>query len=213
MEINCDTCAKREECKKPCQEVVKLLWADNRIMERHYIDRIVCYPRNGEVHFTELEERQIEDFSTDDVIPWSSEDLRLRKTTVFVERFFNKVPCKVLADKFGVKENTIVCMYKQAVEQIEKLIEVLDSRREGIKAMKPDIFSDDQKYFLLCCIFGFSQAEVARMFGKDKDMVNKKVKRLRDKYEELFESKKNQPVFKSAYEGLSISEIQERMAL
>ncbi|WP_319524660.1 hypothetical protein [uncultured Desulfosarcina sp.] len=84
-------------------------------------------------------------------------------------------------------ENTIVSMYKQSVEQIERLVEVMDARKEGIKAMKPDRFTEDQKWFLLAHVFGFPQAEVARMFGKHKDTVNKKVKRLADRYAGLFD--------------------------
>ena len=110
----------------------------------------------------------------------------MRKTTVFVERFFNKVPCKVLADRFGVKENTIVCIYAQAVEQLERIIETLDARKEGIKAMKPEKFTEDQKFFLLCCVFGFTQTEVAKMFRRNRDTVNHKVKRLADQYGAAF---------------------------
>jgi len=63
-----------------------------------------------------------------------------------VERFFNKVPCKELAERFGVKENTIICIYKQAVEQLEKMIRAMDARREGLKATKSYHFTDDQKF-------------------------------------------------------------------
>ena len=186
-EVSCDACDKRDECKTPCRAVKAHLWAGNRVMERHFDDRIVCYPKRQEVHFSELEDYQVEAFSDDDVFPWSSGDFRLRKTTVFVERFFNKVPCKELAERFGVKENTIVSIYKQAVEQIEKLLDVLDSRKVGLKAMKPDRFTEDQKLFLLAHVFGFTQAELARMFKKDPNNVCQKVKRLADQYGAAFE--------------------------
>ena len=185
----CDICNQRPECKTPCTAVNAILWKDNRVMERHYQDHIVCYPQRKEVHFSELKDFQIDDFSNDDVIPWSSGDARLRKTAVFVERFFNKTSCKELADKFGVRENTIVAMYRDAVESVEKIIEALDSRREGVKATKGDRFTDDQKFFLLVSVFGFSGAEVSRMFNKDNHMVNQKVKHLADKYEALFSGK------------------------
>jgi len=186
MEKLCATCKKRNECKNPCKAVNAILWKDNRVMERHFRDVIVCYPQGKEVHFSELKDHQLEDFSSNDVILWSSGDVRLRKTTVFIERFFNKVPCKELAERFGVKENTIVCMYAQAVESVEKIIEVLDSRREGLKATKSSRFTDDQKFFLLASVFGFSQAEVARMFNRDRNMVNQKVKRMSERYGALF---------------------------
>ena len=109
-----------------------------------------------------------------------------RQTTVFIERFFNKVPCRELAERFDVKENTIVTMYAHAVESLEKIIEALDARREGVKATKSGRFTDDQKYFLLVSIFGFSGAEVARMFKRDEGRVDQKVKRMADTYEALF---------------------------
>ncbi|HPA14899.1 MAG TPA: hypothetical protein PKV75_06465 [Desulfobacterales bacterium] len=182
----CEKCEKRDRCKKSCDKVNALLWKDNRVMEKKAYNRIVTYPKKNEVRFSEISQEQIDNFTTSDVVPWASGDLRLRKTIVFVERFFNKTPCKVLADRFGVKENTIVCMYQQAVEQLEKIVEKMDSRKEGIKAMKADKFNEDQKYFLLVAVFGFSQAEVARMFRRNKDTVNKKVKRMSDRYEAVF---------------------------
>jgi len=155
-------------------------------MERQGRNIIVSYPLNHEVRFSEITQEQIENFSNEDVMPWNTDALRLRKTVVFIERFFHKTPCKVLADRFGVKENTIVCMYQQAVEQLEKIVEKLDARKEGLKALKPDRFTLDQKLFLLCHVFGFSQVEAAKMFNKNRDAVNKRVKRLCDKYEALF---------------------------
>lgn len=155
-------------------------------MEKQFPDFIVCYPQRHEVHFSELKDNQLDKFSNADVIPWSSGDTKLRKTTVFIERFFNNVPCKELADRFGVKENTIVCMYKDAVESLEKIIEALDSRREGIKAARSSSFTDDQKFFLLVSVFGFAGAEVARMFRRDPHMINLKVKHMADRYSALF---------------------------
>lgn len=200
----CVDCNVKDVCQTPCKAVSALLWANNRVMERHYGNTIVCYSQNKEVHFCELKDFQIDQFSTDDVVPWSSGDLRLTKTKVFVERFFNKVPCKDLAEQFGVKENTIVCMYKQAVEQLEKLITVLDARKAGIKAMGPEKFTEDQKFFLLACVFGFSQVEVARMFKRDRNVINLKVKRLTDKYETFFsgqEVKEPVPIKDPSMEG------------
>jgi hypothetical protein len=155
-------------------------------MEKHFHDAIVVYPKNGEVHFSEIEDYQLESFSTDDVIPWSSGDARLCKTAVFIERFFNKVPCWDLAQRYGVKENTIVSMYANAVRQIDKIIKALDARKEGLKAVKSYGFTDDQKFFLLVCVFGFSGAEVARMFKQERSRVSLTVKRMADKYRALF---------------------------
>lgn len=186
MEKTCNGCDRREECSTPCKEVRKILWKDNRVMERIYESKIVCYPLKKEVQFCGITAEQLDSFSEEDVVPWSSGDFRLTQTGVFVERFFNKVSCKELAERFGVKENTIVCMYKKAVEQLEKMIDAMDARREGLKATQKGKFTEDQKFFLLIQIFGFNGVEVAKIFGKDHKVVSMKVKRLADKYSLLF---------------------------
>ncbi|MEI9477086.1 MAG: hypothetical protein WCO26_10975 [Deltaproteobacteria bacterium] len=193
----CLMCDQHEQCETPCKDVNDILWKDNRVMERRLGNNIVCYPMRKEVHFSEISEEQRESFTTEDVIPWSSADLKLRKTTVFVERFFNKVSCKELAERFGVKENTIVCMFKQAVEQLEKMIEAMDARKEGLKATRAGKFTDDQKFFLLIQIFGFNGYEVAKIFGLDHRVVSMRVKRMTDRYEAAFkrlEVKEETPV-------------------
>ena len=182
MEKICSECTDRDECVEPCKVVDKILWEDNRVMERHYRSNIVCYPMKKEIHFSELKEEVLDGFSEEDVVPWSSADIRLRMTTVFVERFFNKVSNKELAERFGVEENTIVSMYKQAVEQLEKMIRAMDARREGLKACKKSKFTDDQKFFLLIQVFGSNGREVGEMFGLDHKMVSMRVKRMTDKY-------------------------------
>lgn len=207
MEKLCETCEQRENCQTPCKAVNAILWEDNHVMERHFSDAIVVFPGNTkERHFAELTDKQLAEISELDVIPWSSGDMNFTQTKVFIERFFNKVPCKELAKLYGVKENTIVCMYKHAVERLAKIIKTMDARREGIKAMKPQTFTDDQKLFLLVHVFGFSQIEVATMFNMDRNKVNMVVKRMADRYAALFKD----PV-KSVYNGLSKDEMVKRM--
>ena len=158
----------------------------NGVMERHYRNVIICYPQTGEVHFSAVHPARLKRVSDTDGFPWSGTDCRLTKTAVFVERFFHKTPYRDLAEQFGVEENTIVCMYAQAVEQIGRIIEALDARREGLKAVKASPFTEEQKYFLLVCVFGFSRAEVARMFRCGRDHVWQRVKHLEDRYAALF---------------------------
>lgn len=50
----CEQCQERDQCQTPCKAVRAILWADNRVMERHYHDHIECLPMHGEVHFSEL---------------------------------------------------------------------------------------------------------------------------------------------------------------
>ncbi len=39
-----------------------------------------------------LTDKQLDEISEIDVIPWSSGDMNFTQTKVFIERFFNKVP-------------------------------------------------------------------------------------------------------------------------
>jgi hypothetical protein len=183
----CGECAKREECKKPCDKVNALLWEDNRVMERiSSKGNIFTYPQGPEVRFSEITEAQVEGFSGDDVVPWAGSDFRLRQTEVFVAHFFDKVPYKELAERFRVKENTVITMYRQAVGHLSKLVAAMDARREGLKSVKSYNFTFEQKAFLLVALFGFNAVEVGKMFGQDRKMVSAKVKRMSDKYKALF---------------------------
>lgn len=183
----CENCPKRDKCRKPCPAVEKILWKDNRIMERHYKDRIEFFSQGKEVCFSDLADYKPDQFTYQDTEGFlKTDELRLRKTAVFVERFFKKTPCKDLAEKYGVKENTIVTMYKQAVEQVEKLVKLMDARKNGIKAVMPDKFTEAQKWFLLVHVFGFSNADVARIFNYDRNVVGQRIKRMTDTYQTLF---------------------------
>lgn len=207
MEALCKTCDKRGKCSKPCKAVDAILWEDNRIMERHYMDHIVCYPKNEEVHYSELSEKALDGLDIAPGIPWSSGESRLRKTTVFIERFFNKTPCKELAKRFGVRENTIVCMYRDAVAQILRIIKALDARREGMKQVQTDRFTDEEKMFLLVYVFGYTNTEVGLLFDLDHRKVSAKLKPMADRFSEIFASRKK----KSIYDGLSKEQMKDRI--
>lgn len=184
-------------------------------MERVYQDMVVTYPQGHENRFSEAKApgRIVRDFDIEDIpdtatIPWTSDDWNLTQSKVFFERFFNKIPCKELAERFGVKENTIVCMYANAVKRIEKILKMLDARKEGLKATKSSRFTEDEKWFLLTNIFGFNAVEVSRMFGQDNKAVAAKIKKIADKLEKELPSRR-----RSAYDGLTVEEIKERMTV
>jgi hypothetical protein len=187
MATLCEDCDKRDDCRTPCEAVKWYLWQDNPgVMEKHEIGRIVVYPKRGEVHFTELSDMVRDQIDDTDVFPWAGAQHRLKKTAIFVERFFNKTSYRELAERYHVKENTIVTIYRQAIEQLAKMIEAIDARREGLKAVQTRNFTEDQKLFLLVEIFGFNRVEVARMFKRDHKAICGKLKRMSDKYKAAF---------------------------
>jgi transposase len=166
--------------------VNRILWDGNRVMERQYATMVKVYPQRGEVHLSAVHPARLD--KVPEAFPWSGTDCRLTKTAVFVERFFHKTPYKELAERFGVTENTVVTMYRQAVEQVGKIIEALDARREGLKAVREPgrRLTEEERYFLLVKVFGFSMAEVARMFNLDRRRVGQRLKRMAERYGGLF---------------------------
>lgn len=207
--MTCTDCEKRGECEKLCKPVKKICWENNKVMEKHYFDHIEVFPgSNRERHFCELTDKQLDEISDSDTIPWSSEDTRFRQTAVFIERFFKKTPCKDLAEKYGVSENTVVCMYRDAVKRVHKIIGALDARREGMKAIREKTFNLDEKIFLLCCCFGFNQHEVGKIYNIDHGKVHNVVKKMREKYQVGLKVPK-----KSIYDDLTGEEISRRVSL
>ena len=182
----CLTCDNRQQCKKPCKPVSAYLWQDNHVYERHYEDTIVVFPPKHEVHFNQLPEDEIDNFSDADSIPWSSGDYQLSQTRVFIEKFFNKVSTSELATRFGVRDSVISTMYRNCLYRVEQMLALLDLRASGIKNLKPDRFTEDQKMFLLVHVFRFNAAEVAEMFHHSANYTSAKLNRMADKYKEAF---------------------------
>lgn len=64
-------------------------------------------------------------------------------------------PCKMDADKLDVKDNTVVTTYRNAVDCLLRVLDILDAQRFGYKALTNRHFNDDQKWFLMHDVFGF----------------------------------------------------------
>lgn len=207
----CKTCGDYANCRKTCKPVNAILWKDNNVYERHYEDSIVVFPPKHEVHFSAFADYKVDEFESTD-FPWSSGDYKLRQTTVFIEKFFNKTTTSELAERFGVKESVISTMYKNCLDQIEKIVGLLDLRASGIKNLKPDRFTDDEKMFLLVYVFRFNAAEVAQMFHHSANYISLKLSRMADKYAALF-AQQNIKSKVSSHTGNTVEENLERMAV
>lgn len=182
----CEACQDREHCQTACKPVNDILWKDNHVFERHSQDAIVVFPPKHETHFSGFADYQLDEISNEDAFPWSSGDYKLTQTNVFIEKFFNKTSTKELAERFGIKEQAVLGIYWDAQKKLEKLIKVLDIRACGLKALKPERFTPDQKMFLLVYVFRFNAAEVAEMFHHDASRVSGKLRRMADKYADAF---------------------------
>jgi len=170
-----------------------ILRAGNRaVMERRFKDRIVFYAQGREINFGALDEFKPDHFTYDDTQDlFRSGKARLKRTAVFIDRFFYKRSIQDLAEKYGVKKNTIACMYRDAVNQINKILDILDQRRKGLKAVSHrNRLSDDEKYFLLIHVFGFSCSEVAEMMEISPKALTQRMNRRFKGYREQYFSTK-----------------------
>jgi len=71
---------------------------------------------------------------------------------------------------------------------IDLSLETMDAKRVGRRALSDKHFTDDQKWFLMRDVFGFSSQDIAQMAGMSLSRVNVRIKRVRDKYKEMFEA-------------------------
>lgn len=186
MEPICTTCEQREHCQTLCKEISKKVWKGNRMMEDKFDNHIVLYPQKKQIRFSEIEDYKVDNFSNSDVIPWSSSGTRLLKTSVFIERFFNKTPVHELAERFGVNGATINSIYSKTVNRLSKVIEALDARKAGVFVSRLERFTKEQKFFMLVFVFGFSNKDVAEMFNYHENTIEYKVARMARKYGDLF---------------------------
>jgi len=190
--MTCKDCENREHCKTPCKAMNDVLWKDNNVYERHYDDAIVVFPPKKETHFSALEDYELNEISNEDAFPWaSSGKYELSKTNIFVEKFFNRVPTSELVERFNIPESQILTEYKRCMEQIEKILKILDLRASGIKNIKPDKFTEDEKMFLPVHVFRFNAREVADMFHHHPNNTSLKLNKMASKYKKLFDESGN----------------------
>lgn len=183
----CEACKDREHCQTACRAVNKILFKDNGVFERHFSDRIEVYPQNGrrEIHFSAIEPERLEKIPGTATFPWETGGLQFKHSSVFVDHFINKMPYKECSDKYNVTEAAARSIYLQAASRVQTVVKELDTRRKGLQAVD-EKFTEEQKFFLLVYIFGFTKGEVAKIFGKYRTTVSIKIARMADKYADAF---------------------------
>ncbi len=74
-----------------------------------------------------------------------------------------------IADDLGVDFSTVHSYFTRAVERINRIVRILDTRESVLKYTGKNSninrYTDDEKAFLLSHIFGFKTAEIADVLG------------------------------------------------
>lgn len=195
--MTCASCDTRPECSSMCDGLKKELKKVGVVMEKHCSKEIRVYPKEGKkvVQFCDLSEMKLDSFSQDDRIVFNSDAVELLKTSVFIDRVFNRLSNQEIADKHGVDKNTIATIFKDSVDKIDNFIETMDIRREGIKSARDGKykFSRSEQFFLLHHVFRYNKAEIASIFGIKRGIIDSRVEGMARTYRKLFDGHQVKP--------------------
>lgn len=200
----CDKCLNRKHCRKPCYFVEQSLRSECVLLmeDKRSDNTTVVYSKWNETRLSDFmpDDEQLENSKymavdpdqekrliPEDEVPITPKQLR---TKVFYERFFRGTPNKELADSLGIAENYCSAIYAEARKRVLAVVEALDGRDYGLTNVQKSkySFTDDEKWFLLSKVFGFSITEVSRMPGTPSLATLKvKIGRLYNRYRGCFD--------------------------
>jgi len=196
----CENCANSKYCRKPCRPVEKWLRdGQTLIFEDKQGDVLISYGHWNEVRLSAIQPKDLGDKGSlylsvepdqekrlipEKEIPIKPKQLQAK---VFYERFFKGKKNEKLAGEIGIPANHCSAIYSEARKRILKIVEALDGRDFGLQGLKKTKheLTEDQKWFLMNKVFGFSIAEISRMPGTPhRRTINLKINRLFNEYQE-----------------------------
>lgn len=144
----CPKCPHYERCKRPCPPVEEFLRLENlSVFEKSYRDSdgklvSVIFSRSRETPESDLPEFDSRDkpgetfgdkreqaFSTENESPFSEFDSKLKRTGIFIDRFFHKWSFTDLAVKYDVTPRAAIGIYAQAIKRIKETLQLVDNFR------------------------------------------------------------------------------------
>ncbi|WP_419655436.1 uncharacterized protein Dvar_45180 [Desulfosarcina variabilis str. Montpellier] len=199
----CEKCLNRHHCKKPCFFVEQALRSEMALLmeDKRGENTTVVYSMWNETRLSDFmpEDEQLENSKymavepdqerrliPEDEVPITPKQLR---TKIFYERFFRGKPNKELAEELGISTNYCSAIYAESRKRVLAVVEALDGRDYGLTNVQKSkySFTDDEKYFLLAKVFGFSVREISRMPGTPAlGTLKVKIKRLYDQYRQKY---------------------------
>ncbi len=129
----CNGCDKADTCKNICQKLKSIIQNTNGCAEIQDKDAIVILPEKGIIYsFSSMPEgRGLEDREYG--VEFNTDGLKLTLTTVFIEYFFKRRPLYDIADDLGVDFSTVHSYFTRAVERINRIVRILDTRESVLK--------------------------------------------------------------------------------
>ena len=184
----CRECENRECCSVPCKPVQAELRKCGQVMERHYSDMIKVYPLNHEVQFSTLRENVVDEMAEGDGVELCSDFIEHRRTGIFVDRFFHKLPYSEISEKYDTTPDKAAKMYSEAKESAHELIQAMAMRKSGMKDLKQRVkFTKEQKWFLMAFCFGYTNREIADLYGVERTKVSGATRKIALKYKAAFD--------------------------
>lgn len=228
MKAICNKCHNVEKCKRPCYFIERMLsQVTDGSLERPTGDKeITHYGHYHEKRFSDYHEatlnKMIETITKEHNEEESEPDARraddleftpTQKTAdIFYMRFFKGKSYVEIGEKHGIDHRTAAGIYSQGMKRIIEILNALDGRDKAMKfcvGRCRNSLTNHEKAFLLNKVFGFAFTEIAPLLGyASPDAIQHKVNEMYHSYrKEYFPTVK-----KSVYDGLSVSEIKERIS-
>ena len=176
--ISCKKCVHYKTCTKPCYPVEQMLKEKGECFERasilyplhKQIPLSVCRKEADNGKDSANDEEKL--LSTELESPFKSFTPRLKKTYVFIHRFFLKDDYKYIASVLGISVKAAENLYHEAVKKLMKQLEALDhdgredvAAKHYLKVFRKKKAPKNKRWWLMCNYFGLTPSEVAKIEG------------------------------------------------
>ena len=178
----CDKCTHFKSCDTPCRPVELFLKKNNLdVFEKNFTDSegktvSIIFSRSREIPesaLPEIDQDADPIFSIENENPFRSFNPHLKKTGIFIDRFFLKFSYQDLAVKYDMSSDNARKTYHNALNRILAVLEAMDKGKitKQIDFYKKQVedrsgkFPKGQKWYLLNKLFGLMPSEIAEMEG------------------------------------------------
>ncbi len=191
----CSECTHFDKCKSPCRPIRMMLDHKSAAPFERQIrgDITIVFPQYMQTRKSELLSLDTEKsrkpveaiFSTVQDSPFLSAELKkpkLQQTSVFIDRFFNKMPFEAMAEKYGVTVKTVENEFENARKRIHIILKRIDDEERAGQVVKSSEgrMTTQVKAFLLYHLFGLTITQIARILGVTKSTVLSHIQRVND---------------------------------
>ena len=191
----CEKCSHRPTCKKPCERFGNICramaWSClNQIGTNMEILFWLFSQTIGHVPFSQEWEGynidRVASISTENEIPWATNEFQSRQTSIFIDRFFFGYTFKDLAIKYDCAVGTASSHYYHAIERLEHIIEYADQFVNTVNIKKAideagEKIPNGLRWLVMHKVFGIDQATISKIDGVKSSNVFNSIKDAADK--------------------------------